>query len=261
MNKNYTLKNLFDISYHKVLLTGANGQLGMEICEALLDLGAEVYAIDKTLSNIEKIETRKLKKFKLDITNKGELEGLFTFLKKKNMNLTALINNAAVSFFSPFKKRTDYELDNTYNVNIKAPIKLIQNFLKLKNQLKEHRKIINIASIYGNVSPNFSIYEKHDRRNSEIYGASKAALIQLTKYFSTMSKKEKILVNAIAPGGIFNIKSPQSKSFIKKYSSLCPLKRLANTREMIGIIIYLLSESSSYTNGQTIMIDGGYSSW
>ena len=103
MNKNYTLKNLFDISYHKVLLTGANGQLGMEICEALLDLGAEVYAIDKTLSNIEKIETRKLKKFKIDITNKGELEGLFTFLKK-NMNLTALINNAAVSFFSPFKR-------------------------------------------------------------------------------------------------------------------------------------------------------------
>ena len=64
-------------------MTGANGQLGMEICEALLDLGAEVYAIDKTLSNIEKIETRKLKKFKLDITNKRELEGLFTFLKKK----------------------------------------------------------------------------------------------------------------------------------------------------------------------------------
>ena len=64
MNKNYTLKNLFDISYHKVLLTGANGQLGMEICE-FLDLGAEVYAIDKTLSNIEKIETRKLKNLNL----------------------------------------------------------------------------------------------------------------------------------------------------------------------------------------------------
>ena len=75
-----------------------------------------------------------------------------------------------------------------------------------------------------------------------------------------MSKKEKILVNAIAPGGIFNIKSPQSKS-VESTFSLCPLKRLANTREMIGIIIYLLSESSSYTNGQTIMIDGGYSSW
>ena len=128
MNKNYTLKNLFDISYHKVLLTGANGQLGMEICEALLDLGAEVYAIDKTLSNIEKIETRKLKKFKIDITNKGELEGLFTFLKKKNMNLTALINNAAVSFFPHFKKELITNLIIPTMLILKRPLNLFKTF-------------------------------------------------------------------------------------------------------------------------------------
>ena len=100
-----------------------------------------------------------------------------------------------------------------------------------------------------------------DRRNSEIYGATKAGLIQITKYFSTYSYKHNILVNAIAPGGIFNPKSPQSSKFLKKYSQICPLKRMAETKEVIGAIIYLLSDSSSYTNGHTMVIDGGFSVW
>ena len=127
--------------------------------------------------------------------------------------------------------------------------------------MKLTRKIINIASHYGIVAPNFSIYSEGDRRNSEIYGATKAGLIQITKYFSTYSYKHNILVNAIAPGGIFNPKSPQSSKFLKKYSQICPLKRMAETKEVIGAIIYLLSDSSSYSNGHTMVIDGGFSVW
>ena len=67
-------------------------------------------------------------------------------------------------------------------------------------------KIINISSIYGLISPEFKIYEKGDRFSSEIYGATKAGLIQLTKYYSVLLAKYNILVNCISPGGIVNKK-------------------------------------------------------
>lgn len=260
MTKKSYLEKIFDISHHTIILTGANGQLGMVICKSLIDLGAKVLAIDICDENIKKIRNKNLIVFKFDISNENAVNDFYNSLKKNKIIPSGLINNAAVSFFTHFKNRSVKELDNTYNINLKGQILLIKKIFEGK-KLNFYKKIINISSLYGLVSPNFSIYKKNDRRNSEIYGATKAAMIQITKYFSTYCHESKILVNGIAPGGILNEDNPQAKSFQKKYSELCPMKRLAKAEEMIGAIIYLLSESSSYTNGQTIIIDGGYSSW
>ena len=262
MNNPYSLKTLFNIEKHTVILTGANGQVGSEIVDALIDLGSKVIAVDIEFENLDKHKSNKnLIKLKCDIVNGENIKKLYAKLSDKNIYPTALINNAGASFFNHFLKRSEMELDKTYEVNLKATILLIKYFYKMNSKIKLTRKIINIASHYGIVAPNPNIYDEGDRRNSEIYGATKAGLIQITKYFSTYSYKYNILVNAIAPGGIFNPKSPQSSKFKKKYSEICPLKRMAETKEIIGAIIYLLSDSSSYTNGHTIVIDGGFSVW
>ena len=260
MTNKELLKNIFDISHHTVIVTGANGQLGIRICKYLIELGAKVLAIDVCDENLKKIKNKNLRLFKFDISNENEVNDFYYSLKKNKIIPSGLINNAAVSFFSHFRNRSVEQLDNTYSVNLKGQILLIKEFFKSK-KLTFYKKIINISSLYGIVSPNFSIYKKNDRRNSEIYGATKAAMIQITKYFSTYCHESKILVNGIAPGGILNEDNPQATPFQKRYSNLCPMKRLAKVDEMIGAIIYLLSESSSYTNGHTIVIDGGYSSW
>ena len=83
----------------------------------------------------------------------------------------------------------------------------------------------------------------------------------MTKYFSVHLADRNIRCNSVSPGGIFNPENPQSEEFKKKYSFRCPMKRMANTDEIVGAIIYLSSELASYTTGQNIIIDGGMSAW
>ena len=92
-----------------------------------------------------------------------------------------------------FEKRNLKEIDNSFNINVRANI-LITQFL-FNNYFKKQKtgKIINIASIYGMKSPDFSIYRKKDRKSSEIYGATKASIIQLTKYFASYMSNIKLM--------------------------------------------------------------------
>ena len=107
------------------------------------------------------------------------------------------------------------KLNATINTNIKGLLNVINSYADIhkKNNLK-NCSIINIGSIYGFLSPDFRIYGKNDNYSSEIYGATKAAVIQLTKYYSVILSKYNINVNCLSPGGLLNDKSPQNKNFI-----------------------------------------------
>lgn len=83
----------------------------------------------------------------------------------------------------------------------------------------------------------------------------------MTKYFAVHLADRNIRVNAVSPGGIFNPAAPQGADFINHYSFRCPMKRMADVKEMIGGILYLSSSAASYTTGHNIIIDGGMSSW
>ena len=121
-------------------------------------------------------------------------------------------------------------------------------------------KIINIASIYGVISPDYRIYNKGDRINSEIYGASKAGLIQLTKYYATFLAKRNILVNCISPGGVEN-KKKQNTKFIKKYLHNVPLGRMTSLSDIFSVLNFLIADENRYLTGQNLILDGGMSSW
>ncbi len=120
---------------------------------------------------------------------------------------------------------------------------------------------MNIGSIFGAVSPDFRNYTDCDRKNSEVYGATKAGIIQMTKYFGVHLADRNIRVNCLSPGGMFNPELPQGEDFIKNYSHRCPMGRMAKADEMIGGLFYLSSEASAYTTGQNIIVDGGMSCW
>ena len=130
----------------------------------------------------------------------------------------------------------------------------------MSNKFSYNSQIINIASIYGIIAPNKEIYTDTKRSNSEIYGATKAGLIQMTKYFAARYSSSNIRVNCIAPGGILNT-NLQGPEFIKNYSNLVPMKRLCNDLEVAELILSLVNGNFSYVTGQTISIDGGRSSW
>ena len=180
--KNLNVQSLFNFYNKSILITGASGQIGSSIVKLFLDLGSKVYGFDKAKSIIKHAN---YKFIKIDITNKNMVRKKINDIMKKDNKIDVIINNAAVSIFSKYDQRTDLELDKTIDTNIKGLLNIINSYVYVhkKNNLKRCN-IINIGSIYGILSPDFRIYGKKDRFSSEIYGATKAAVIQLTKYYS-----------------------------------------------------------------------------
>ena len=119
--------------------------------------------------------------------------------------------------------------------------------------------IINVASIYGLVGPDFSIYKQSEYKGKKMgtpaaYAASKGGVISLTKYLASYWAKDGVRVNCVTPGGIFD---KQSKEFVKAYLRNVPMGRMANKDEISGALLYLASDLASYVTGENIVIDGG----
>tara|TARA_B100001093_G_scaffold374388_1_gene359389 strand:- start:10669 stop:11433 length:765 start_codon:yes stop_codon:yes gene_type:complete len=251
------LETFFCLKDKVVFITGSNGQLGRCIAEHFNNAGAIVIGSDMD----EKSDSAP-NYYSLDITHKENTKQVLSNIYKRFGKIDTIINNAGVSTFKKFEERSEEDFNWVMDVNLKGTFNCIQSYVNLFDEHKCSKgSIINIASIFGMVSPDFRNYTDCDRNNSEVYGATKAGLIQMTKYFACHLAKRPICVNAISPGGIFNPKNPQGEGFIQQYSNRVPMDRMANDQEMIGALFYLASDSASYTTGQNITIDGGMTSW
>ena len=144
--------------------------------------------------------------YKIDFTNKIQIKNTLYKFTKKYKNINALFNLAASQVFTSFEKRTHEEIDEIMDVNIKSNILMTQFVFNKYFKKNKQGKIINISSIFGFSSPDFKNYGINDRKSSEIYGASKAAIIQLTKYFAKYMSNYNINVNCVSPGGIKTLK-------------------------------------------------------
>ena len=258
-SNNY-LNNLFGLEGKTVLVTGACGQLGKVFCQGFLDAGSVVIGADLNLAQNCVIQDDNISYYSLDTPSKKSVKNLFNELYKKHTSIDVLINNAGVSTFEHFEDRSEESFDWVSDVNLKGTFLCIQDYFKHQKSNK-CGNVINIASVYGLISPDPRIYREGDRRNSEVYGATKAGIIQMTKYFAVHMAENGIRVNAVSPGGIYNPENPQSKYFINEYSKRNPMGRMANAEEILGPVLYLASDASSYVTGHNLVVDGGMSCW
>ena len=183
--------------------------------------------------------------------------------------INILHNNAAGksddldAFFAPFE---EYSLDQwrkIMSVNLDGMFLVAQAVGKQMVAQAKGGSIIQTASIYGVIAPDSRIYEGSFYLNRQIntpavYSASKAGVIGLSKYLATYWADKGIRVNTLTPGGI---ESGQNDEFKRRYSSRTPMNRMADAHEMVGALLYLASDASSYVTGQNIIIDGGLSAW
>ncbi|WP_298749290.1 SDR family oxidoreductase [uncultured Arcobacter sp.] len=253
------IEKMFNLNNKVVIVTGACGQLGNKICEAFKNSESIVIGID---TNTENNKIDDVEYFINDITKKEDTQKLYESIIKKYERIDILINNAGVSTFENFEERPEESFDWVMDVNLKGTFLGIQTYVNLFDQYKSKQgSIINVGSIFGVVSPDFRNYTDLPRKNSEVYGATKAGVIQMTKYFAVHLAERNIRVNCVSPGGIFNPKNPQGEGFRENYAFRTPMKRMANDEEMIGAILYLASDAASYTTGQNVVIDGGLTAW
>ena len=260
MNKSKNLNNKVAV------ITGATSQLGRIFAKTLATNGVIVYVTDldiklcdelrQQLSNDSKIDHYSCK---LDVTSEADVIEVAKKIKLKHGKLDILINSAGTTVFSDFKKRTKEEFMKVCEVNTYGVFNCIQKFSELMISSKSRGSIINIGSIYGTVSGDPRIYTDSKRNTSEVYAATKASIIQMSKYFAVHLGKYNIRVNTISPGGVFN---NQGKSFEKNYSNKVPLNRMADESEIEGSILFLSDNKlSSYITGHNLMVDGGFVIW
>ncbi len=258
-----------DMTGQVVMISGATGQIGQSLVSAVLERGGQVIGFDICMNNIDQIinsqkwNQKYIHMVEVDITKRDEVNNAFVTGIKKFGKITAQINNAGISTFDSWRDRTEEEFDNVMDVNLKGTFNCMKFFMEYLIKEKNHGSIVNIASHYGLISPDPRIYTDCARRSPEVYGATKAGLIQMTKYFSVngIADGADVRVNAIAPGGIRNPSDPQGPDFQKHYGERCPLGRLGEIEEIIGPVLFLLSNEASYINGHTLVVDGGMTAW
>lgn len=233
----------FDLEGSKILVTGAAGFLGQYLTFALTEEKAQVFGTDVKKSCLADA---------LDISDPEDIDRYIEQLELDGGKLDGIVNNAAVSFKGA--DITSRQFSKTLDVNVTGTNNMISKFRPL---LSNDASIVNISSIYGILSPDFRIYgDNKEWYSSTAYGVSKAAIVQMTKYYA--AQLAPIRVNTITPGGIFN---NQNKLFSSRYSERVPLKRMAEPKEIVNAILFLLSSLSSYVNGHNLVVDGGLSIW
>ena len=260
------MNSKFNLNKRNILITGATGNLGREICKKLASLDANLILIDLNLKKLENLKKKLTKKnnikiriFKCNFLNKDEIINFCIKIKKEKIRIDTIINNAAFTGGTDIKGWNTHFKNQSYETFTKAlTVNLSSIFLiikELKTSLHKSKFpcIINIASIYSILAPDYKMYKDTNIFNPAAYGASKAGLVHLTKWLAT-TLAPKIRCNSISLGGI---KGGQKKLFIKRYINKVPMGRMAKADDLINAIIFLSSELSSYITGQNLIIDGG----
>jgi len=265
-----SIKELMDLSGRTALVTGGAGHIGMAMVDALAEQGATVIVLDRDAVAIKRVTESVLERFgaeayglAVDLEDEDALKQVPHELDQFGGKLDVLINNAAFCGTSelqgwgvPFEQQSVETWRRALEVNLTAAFGLIQACTPLLRH-SSHASVINVASIYGVLGPDMSLYDGTEMGNPAAYAASKGGLIQLTRWLST-TLAPGIRVNAISPGGL---ERGQPELFQKRYVTRTPLKRMGSEEDFKGITAFLASDLSAYMTGQNIMVDGGWSAW
>ena len=235
-----------------IIVTGGNGLLGSAIVEQIRHEGAFCVNFEinhKTNDDLSNVEC--------DITNKDSIDNALSLVLKKYKKIDGLVNNAYPRSEDWGNKFEDIKLDS-WKQNLEWQLNsYFYLSQQVSNQMAKQKKgsIINMASIYGVIAPDFSVYNETNMTTPAAYAAIKGGLINLTRYMASYFGPKQIRVNAISPGGIFD---NQNITFVQNYEKRVPMGRMGSPDDIAPAVIFLLSNDSKYITGQNIIIDGGW---
>jgi NAD(P)-dependent dehydrogenase (short-subunit alcohol dehydrogenase family) len=266
--------DLFSLQDRVAIVTGAVGLLGRNHCRALRDAGARVVAVDLNEKACQGLAAE-LGGGSLgvgsDITRRDSVDALKARVLEAFGRIDVLVNNAAINdmFESPaagaeLSRFESYPLElwqRSLDVNVTGTFLCCQS-IGAEMARKGSGSIINIASTYGIVAPDQSLYQKPDGTQSffksAAYPATKGAVIALTRFVAAYWGKAGVRCNTLSPGGVENGQEPY---FVANYSRKTPLDRMSKPTELAGALVFLASEASSYVTGSNVVVDGGFTAW
>jgi NAD(P)-dependent dehydrogenase (short-subunit alcohol dehydrogenase family) len=271
---------MFSLKDKVVVVTGASGLLGREHIDAiasfggvpiLLDLNQEV--LDSQVVELNAKYSLNSCGFAVDITCEKQVKEISELIIKNYGHIDGLVNNAANNpkvennAEINFSRLENFPIDiwqNDLDVTLKGSFLCIKYFGFLISKNSNGGSIVNISSDLGLIAPDQRLY-KIEGISEELqpvkpitYSVVKTGLIGITRYVSTYWAEKNVRCNAICPGGVEN---NQNATFINEVIKRIPLNRMADKSEYKGLLVFLLSDASSYLNGSIIAADGGRTAW
>ena len=262
-----TPESTFRIDGKVVVVTGGVGLLGTQYTTVLSEAGAHVVVADvdeekccERADHLTKHTGRSALGIGTDVTRKASVDDMIARTVAQFGRLDVLVNNAATKsphFMAPFEDFPVEDWNQVMAVNLTGVFLCAQ--AAGRQMLKQgHGVIVNVASHYGVVGPDFRIYRGTGISTPPVYTASKAGVIGLTRYLATYWAGKNIRVNCLTPGGVF---AGHSDEFVRNYSFRVPLGRMAEREELGSAMLFLVSDASSYLNGHNLVVDGGWTAW
>jgi NAD(P)-dependent dehydrogenase (short-subunit alcohol dehydrogenase family) len=265
---NSARSDLFDLSGRVVLLTGSNGHLGRALARGLVQRGATLILNSRSADKVaQQADTLKeaedrIETAPFDVTNAAARQACMKQIAARHGRLDVLINNA----YGVANEDGLESFRGAYETTVVSAYALVQDALELLRCAARRNphgaSVVNIASMYGTVSPDFRIYSQATPPNPPFYGPAKAGLLQLTRYLACQLGPDRIRVNAASPGP-FPAPAVQAAdpAFIERLGSRNPLGRIGEPDELIGPIVFLASDASSFVTGANLPVDGGWTAW
>lgn len=244
-----------------ILVTGGYGHLGKAITDSLLQHDAKVYVLARSEIKFEDSfgpEHPNVFFIDCDISDTLSIQNSFKRIDTIEGRIDVLINNAYYTKGQSPESMSDedwtYGIDGTLNSVFRAIREVLPYIRKSQNG-----KIINIASMYGMVAPQFEVYDESPLfLNPPHYGAAKAGIIQLTKYYASFLGPEQITVNTVSPGPFPSPSVQNDKTFIDQLSKKTCIGRIGHPDDLGGIFTFLASDAANFITGQNIAVDGGW---
>ncbi len=262
---------MFSLKGKTAIVTGACGLIGKKHCEALSKAGANIVVADMNEDACQKVSsslTGDHLAVAFDVTNEASVKDACAKILAKYGTIDILVNNAAINdmFENPAlaaeqSKFENYPVDmfrKSLEVNVTGIFLCSQVFGKVMAD-QGKGSIINVASTYGMVGPDQSIYINPEGQQafykSAAYPATKGAIINFTRFLAAYWGHQGVRVNTLSPGGVEN---GQDEWFIKNYSAKTVLGRMARPDDYMGAVVFLASDESAYMTGANLVVDGGW---
>lgn len=262
-----SLRELLSLKGKTAVITGGAGYLGTAMSETLAELGCNLILASRDGAKCKKkaeeiaaqYDSIKAVGLEVDLLKK---ESIAKFVDQVHENVAAidiLINNAWSGNKNSWESISSEDWEYDINMSLNSVFRLTKAFFE---DLKSSRGVIlNIASMYGHIGPDYRIYDGKEFANPPSYGAAKAGVLQFTRYLASFLSPHNIRVNALSPGAFPHPPTQKHEAFMQKLGSKNPMNRIGQPDELKGAVALLCTEAGSYITGQNICVDGGWAIW
>ncbi len=278
MTKNKVTEE-FSLWGKTVIVSGGNGLIGKEVCDAFASYGANLVIADICQQSVldafsndirEKYHVQVLP-INIDISDCNSIDRAVQKIKKNKMGFDVYVHLAAIDAkFDGGKSEIEpssfenFPVDSwlkSVDVNINGTFYIVQQIVREMLE-RGGGNIITVASTYSLVAPNQSLYREEGSEYQLYkpidYVATKSMLPNFTRYLATLYGEKGIRANCIVPHGVYN---NHDQEFVNNFSTMTPLGRMCAVKELRGPFVFLASDASSYMTGSTLSVDGGWTAW